>query len=177
MPKATSEAFLALLKGKIEGVDPNIGVVHISDQTFSSLAELEEGGQITIGEVGEFDDSERVGENALRIWVMRHFADPRAFTNASAEYRLVTDIQGFFQYDDEDDQGIALRKAAVEILDMLNTRDVELSDLSTGAGYHGFLGDRPRMIESVQPATIGEEAKIKGHAVTLRVVCYEEISY
>ena len=85
-------------------------------------------------------------------------------------------LTGFysFEQDDTDDQRIALQKATIEILDKLNTKTVELTDLSTGSGYNGFLNERPRMLNPVQPAAL--DNGLQGHMVEIEVTYREEVA-
>ena len=176
MARSTLSTFLTKLKTQIEAIDDQIGKVFTSKRRWRTTTSLQDDGVIIqIDDAGLIDDVDQLGTKALRFW----FCDPRTtishLSNVSMEYRHVVELIGFYQRGVDDEQEVALRKAATEILDDLTLKDTELQVLSTGAGYEGYLEEVPTMLTSIVDAKLGESG-IVGHSVRLQVVFHEEIS-
>ena len=167
--------FADKLKALIEAIDPNIGRVYVTTKRWPTIERLEDEGTLRITGASVLDDDGRIGKDVTRFWWMKIRIDCQPLTNGSAEYVTSVELTGFYQHEDGDAQFAALNRAAIEILDAVNTKEAELETLSTGDAYLGYLLNRPRMglIESAQL----ESPKVVGNAVQITISFAEEVSY
>lgn len=177
MARSTTASFMRKLQALVQSVDPNIGQVFITTKRWASLVNVETDGRIRIAAAGAFDGSSRVGRDVTRFWLMQPSIDTKPLTNGSAEYITRIQLIGFFSFESGDGQETALLQAAIEILDKINTLASELTTLSTGDGYLGYLTERPKMGQIQQGSLEGDGLNVKGHVVNMTVTYSEEVSY
>lgn len=173
--RSTAPDFMNRLKAMIESIDPNIGKVYVTPQRWPTVESLEVGGTLRINAAGILDDAARIGQDVTRFWWMRVRIESHVLTYGSDEYVTQVELTGFYQHEDGDAQAITLDKAAIEILDRVNTRQAELVTLNTGDAYLGYLSNRPTK-EHVQSAQL-ESPKVMGNSVQLTISFSEEVSY
>lgn len=176
MARSKMEQFLQNLKGKIEGIDPQIGKVFLAERRWSSDQDLVDAGAVLqLNTAGLFEDPTDLGTNATRFWILEPWIEIRALTNNSTQYDGQVRIIGFWGWREDEREADKLREAVTELLDMLTLKQTELGDLAAGmsTGYMGYLENMPRMLGPVRGAELQSGAQ--GHVAQILTGYHEEI--
>lgn len=168
------EALLSALETQIEAADVNIGQVHTEEPEFASHDDLKTEGTVSLEAGSEIDSDALAGRTAIRVWWMQARTAGEQATNRSVDRIHEVTLTAFYAASEELSQEAALRKAVSVLLDHLDGQDVELTELSTGDGWLGYLGVRPRQITPVSRASLG--GRIHGYATQILVTAHEEAS-
>lgn len=169
--------FLDNLKVLVEAVDVNVGKVFLSEERWTSAADLIDAGAVLeILSTGLWDTIEELGP-ATRFWILESATVVSPLSTCTDQWDTTVRVVGFFGYKENESQAVALRKAAEAILSSLGTKAAELTTLAAGmgGGYLGYLELRPSMSAPVRAAQLLGSLH-QGHVCQISTGYSEEVA-
>jgi hypothetical protein len=164
-----------LVKSVLEGVDANIGNVHLGRPVWKGGTAFQEGARIEIAQASTLDTVARVGTKTTRFWLITSRTESEVLTNHTDELRHEFTLRAFYGIEEEHDHEEILRAAVDLVLDRFRDKTVELTTLSPGSGHQGYLSEPPREELEVETAII-RDLGMEGYTAVVGVTVFEEVA-